>query len=98
MTNTQIIANLWNEFRNAIDTTYTTLGNLSDDHACLRDYARDISWSDDLQKLLDAETVNERQHRSNRPQIVGFSAGTAAKLILMQNAIKGAGMAKLPKS
>jgi hypothetical protein len=97
MTNTQVINNLWQEMREAINRAYAKAGN-NQDLICLRDYAENISWSDDLQKLLDTETANERQHRGTRPQVVGFSAGTAAKLILMQNVIKGARLFKLPSA
>lgn len=104
MTNTQIINNLWQEFREAINQTYRSndatcrTGGFNDDINCLRDYAEDVSWTDDLAALLGRETANERQHRSNRPQVIGFSAGTAAKLILMTNACKGAELTELPRA
>lgn len=102
MNNTQKINQLWDQMRDAIDATYKAGQGLSggalDNANVLRDYARDISWSDDLAALLGRETANERQHRSNRPSVPGFSAGSAAKLILMENVRKGAGMAELPKA
>lgn len=98
MTTTQIInQTLWNEFRESINKAYKAAKS-GEDAECLRDYAENISWSDDLQKLLDRETANERQHRSNRPSIPGFSAGTAARLIIMQNAVKGYLDPEMPKA
>lgn len=85
----------WREFRDAIDDTYASVGSLPDgsqerdDAACLRDYAENVSWSDSLARLLARETENEREHRRNRPSVPGFSAETAAKLILMIQAANG---------
>src|SRR4051812_33833466 len=99
MNNTQLINKLWKEFRNAINVTYAVGARTkNDDLQCLRDYAENISWSDDLAALLGRETANERQHRRNRPAVAGFSNETAAKLILMGNVAKGAMMAEMPKA
>ena len=108
MNTTQTINGLWQELRQAINRTYeqgsgadlrTQAGIDAQDNAgVLRDYAENISWSDDLAALLGRETANERQHRTNRPSVPGFSANTAAKLILMENVSKGAQMAELPKA
>lgn len=99
MTNTQIIRNLWQEMRDAINQTYA-LSSLdkSGDRACLRDYAENVSWSDDLQKLLHTEMANEREHRKGRPMVPGFGVGTAARLVLMTNVVKGSQMLELPRS
>lgn len=100
MTTTQIInQTLWNEFREAINRAYQTNGKgeaFTDDFGCLRDYADFMG--DALQQLLDRETANERQHRSHRPAVPGFSAGTAARLILMENARKGAELSEMPRA
>ena len=100
MTNTQVINNLWQELRQAINKTYQDRPDPenNNDADCLRDYAENISWSDDLAALLGRETANERQHRSNRLSVPGFSAQTAAKLILMDNALRGAEMTEMPKA
>lgn len=98
MTTTQIInQTLWAEFREAINKAYAD-AKIDDDQICLRDYVENISWSDDLARLLDRETENERQHRKGRPMIAGFSAGTAAKLLIMQNAVKGYLDPAMPKA
>lgn len=97
MTTSQIInQTLWNELREAINKTYEL--DKSDDSQCLRDYAENISWSDALAELVGRETANERQHRSNRPSVPGFSCGTAARLILMNNVAKGARMDSMPSA
>ena len=90
---------LWDEFREAINKAYADANKTHDeDGTCLRDYAENISWSDNLAALLGRETANERRHRTNRPSVKGFSNETAAKLILLNNAKAGAKMAELPKS
>ncbi len=96
MTTTQIIGNLWQEFREAINQTY--LKDKTDAGYALRDYAEDTGWVDDLQTLLDAEIANERQHRKGRPMVPGFGAGAAARLILMQNASGQAKKAAMPET
>lgn len=100
MTKSHVIKNLWQEMREAINKTYAQRPDPENDHDadCLRDYAEDISWSDDLAALLGRETANERQHRNNRPAVPGFAASTAAKLILMENVRKGAEMSQLPRA
>ena len=85
------IDQLWREFRTAINQAYAEANETrNEDGVCLRDYAENISWSDSLQRLLERETDNERQHRVNRPSIPGFSSITAAKLILLGQASRGA--------
>src|ERR1700676_3858466 len=84
MSTKQIVDNLWNEMREAINRAYAIADKNRDaDGTCLRDYAENISWSDSLAALLGRESANERQHRSNRPSVPGFSVDTASKLILM---------------
>jgi hypothetical protein len=93
------ITDLWADFRTAINAAYAEADKTNNqDGQCLRDYAEDISWSDDLAKMLGRETANERQHRSNRPSPKGFSVGDAAKLILMNCAASGATMAAMPRA
>lgn len=86
---------LWNEMRQAINKTYeianreAKTGDAGEGAVCLRDYAENISWNDALSGLLGRESANERQHRSNRPSVPGFSTETAAKLILMSQVCEG---------
>lgn len=95
---------LWREMREAINKTYETasknssFATQSTDATCLRDYAENISWSDDLAGLLGRESANERQHRSNRPSVPGFSVETASKLILMNNMLDGTVCAEMPSA
>jgi hypothetical protein len=103
VTTSQVInETLWREFRAAITKAYRVHANngsiFTDDFACLRDYAEDVSMVDALAELVDRETENERKHRSNRRAVPGFSSGTAARLILMENARKGAEMGKMPRA
>jgi hypothetical protein len=99
MSNKSKIDKLWNQFRESINLAYADAENEnSDDKRCLRDYAENISWSDSLNALLAREIENERQHRRNRPAVSGFSAETAAKLILMQQAKDGATALKIPNA
>ncbi|MGB8800690.1 MAG: hypothetical protein WCC97_08385 [Candidatus Acidiferrales bacterium] len=97
MNTKQKVDKLWEDFRAAINAAYAEAEkSRNDDGLCLRDYAENISWSDALRDLLARETANERQHRSNRPSVAGFSAETAAKLILMQQAGIGALQPTMP--
>jgi hypothetical protein len=99
MNTKQQVDGLWKQFREAINSAYAEADRKRDENGiCLRDYAENISWSDNLSSLLDRETANERQHRSNRPSIPGFSAETAAKLILLGQASHGAQLKQLPQS
>lgn len=99
MNTKQRIDNLWREFRYAINHAYDTADKARDDNGtCLRDYAENISWSDNLARLLGRETANERQHRQTRPSVPGFSNESAAKLIIMTQAVNGADAKSLPSS
>lgn len=101
MNTKQVVDKLWQEMREAINVTYESAPNTAsfkDDKACLRDYAENISMSDDLAGLLGRETANERQHRRNRPSVPGFSNETAAKVILMDNMREGALRADMPQA
>ena len=101
MNTKQQIDTLWQEFREAINKSYATANKIYDvdnPGTCLRDYAEDISWSDSMARLLGREAANERQHRSNRPSVPGFSVESAAKLILMQQAINGALAEDMPSA
>ena len=90
---------LWEPFRKAINEAYALAHkSRNEDGLCLRDYAEDVSWNDALIKLLQRETLNEKQHRSNRPSVPGFSAETAAKLILLNNACAGSQAKLIPSS
>lgn len=104
MTTKSEINTLWQEFRQAINTTYANGQTHSisdrpeDDATCLRDYAENISWSDDLAALLGRESAEERRHRASRPSVAGFSIETAAKLLIMENARTGAEMPEMPRA
>jgi hypothetical protein len=91
---------LWEQFRTAINKAYAEADKSHDEYGtCLRDYAENISWSDDLAGLLGRETANERQHRNNRPSVPGFSTETAAKVLIMSAANRGSKMTtRLPDS
>ena len=92
MNTKQTIDHLWAQLRNAVNQAYADSEGLS----ALHDYAEDISWTDAMSALLGRETANERRHRSNRPSVAGFSKESAAKLILMHNALEGADKDSLP--
>jgi len=96
------IDTLWFSFRTAINKAYehadylSKHGNSQEPRTALRDYAENISWSDNLSGLLGRETANERQHRTNRPSVPGFSPQSAAKLILMSQVSEGANLDAVP--
>jgi len=92
------INELWEQLRDAIDATYKQATPGAKDGNVLRDYARDISWEDNLLTLLYREKVNEKQHRSNRPTPKGFSSEDAAKLIIMNCVVRGSERKELPSS
>lgn len=96
MTTTKQVNTLWDALRDAIDQTYKSAAAGTIQANTLRDYARDISWSDDLEALLAAETANEREHRRNRPAVKDFSSETAAKLLLMHNIADGSKLTECP--
>jgi len=97
-TKTQI-STLWQQFREAVNAAYDEANKSHDqDGQCLRDYAEHISWSDHMASLLGREAANERQHRRNRPCFSGFSVDMAAKLILLDNAAKGAALSEMPRA
>ena len=89
------IARIWSQLRDIIDKTYQA--NVGEDAKPLRDYARNQSWSDDLENLLADETANERQHRSLRA-VRGFSSSDAAKLIMCGNVLRGAELTAMPSA
>jgi hypothetical protein len=91
----QRICHIWSELRDIIDQTYPA--NIVEDAKSLRDYARNQSWSDDLEKLLAEETANERQHRSLRA-VRGFSSSDAAKLIICGNVLRGSELTEMPSA
>jgi hypothetical protein len=99
----QTINQLWSEFRDAIDAAYADAqtkhfsGSAHDESSCLRDYARHISWSDAVEKLLTTETANERQHRQSRT-VRGFYSQDAAKLIICNNVLRGSELASIPSA
>jgi hypothetical protein len=81
----QAIAQLWDGFRDAIDTAYATGG----DHcSCLRDYTRNRGMIDQLTDLLAEESANERRHRRFEPKgaRIPLSVSLAAKVVLLANA------------
>lgn len=91
----QHINQLWLGLRDAIDRAYQSATN--DESKSLRDYARNISWSDDLEKLLASETTNEKQHRNTR-SVRGFSSQDAAKLIICGNVLRGSELKTIPSA
>jgi len=99
----QHINQIWEQFRDAIDAAYTEAqtqkfsGSAHDESSCLRDYARNVSWSDDVAKLLATETANERQHRHTRT-VRGFSSQDAAKLIICGNVLRGSELETIPSA
>lgn len=99
----QHIDQLWEQFRDAIDAAYADAqtkdfsGSAHDESSCLRDYARNISWSDAIERLLASETANERQHRQTRT-VRGFSSQDAAKLIICGNVLRGSELAEIPSA
>jgi len=99
----QHLNQLWEKLRDAIDAAYAESqkthfsGSAHDESSCLRDYARNVSWSDDLAKLLAIETTNERQHRQTRT-IRGFSSQDAAKLIICGNVLRGSELQTIPSA
>lgn len=97
MNTTQTINRLWEVMQDRISQAYKNAasGN-SEEGMCLRDYAENQSMHDALSALLGRETANERKHRSYRPSPRGFSAQTAAKLILMTNVDSGSMMEAMP--
>lgn len=101
MSKTQEINDLWQQFREAIDAMDAKGCGLSGDgHAlinALRDYTTESAHGK-LSALLGRETAIERQHRRNMESPRDFTAGTAAKLMLMTSASIGASMEKMPSA
>ena len=65
---TPTINQLWDEMQVFIDAAYRDGSGTNNPEPLLKDYAKDQSWTDALGRLLDAETANERRHRTGRPQ------------------------------
>jgi len=91
----QHITQIWDGLRDAVDRAYQSA--TTDETKALRDYARNISWSDDLEKLLASETTNEKQHRNAR-SVRGFSSQDAAKLIICGNVLRGSELETIPSA
>jgi len=91
----QHITQIWSGLRDAVDRAYQSA--TTDETKALRDYARNISWSDDLEKLLASETTNEKQHRNTR-SVRGFSSQDAAKLIICGNVLRGSELQTIPSA
>ena len=91
----QHITQIWDGLRDAVDRAYQSA--TTDETKALRDYARNISWSDDLEKLLASETTNEKQHRNTR-SVRGFSSQDAAKLIICGNVLRGSELETIPSA
>ncbi len=99
MNTKKTIDTLWKQFRQSINTAYAEADKARDeDRMCLRDYAENISWSDDLARLLGRECAEERQHRKGHPFVQGFSIDSAAKLLIMENVAQGAEQGKMPSA
>jgi hypothetical protein len=92
----QHISQLWQGLREVIDRAYES-HPVEEEKNALRDYAKDQSWSDDLEKLLASETANERQHRNAR-SVRGFSSQDAAKLIICNNVLRGSELEQIPSA
>lgn len=92
----QQISTLWESLRDAIDAAYSSRMKANTGADVLRDYARDQTWNDALANLLETETTNEKQHRSNRPGPKDFPAMSAAKLILCNNVAVGSQLSACP--
>lgn len=90
------ISQMWQGLREIINRTYAE-SDRDESKNALRDYAEDISWSDDLEKLLSEETHNEKQHRGQR-SMRGFSTQDAAKLILCTNVLRGSELSTMPSA
>ena len=92
---------MWRGLRDIINAAYASdksiANSKSDEIAALRDYAENISWHDDLEKLLREETANEKQHRGTRA-VRGFSSQDAAKLVLCGNVLQGARLKQIPSA
>jgi hypothetical protein len=91
---------LWEQFQFSITKAYME-GSKQYDHPAnaLRDHARNIGYQDALGRLLGRETAHERRHRSNRPSDAipsAFHLGTAAKLLIMENARMGTEVKDMP--
>ena len=103
ITTHQHINQLWEQLRDTIDAAYAEAqthkfsGSAHDESSCLRDYARNISWSDAAEKLVTTETINERQHRQSR-SVRGFSSQDAAKLIVCNNVLRGSELRAIPSA
>ena len=88
---TKQIEKLWNQYRELINTAYQLCKDprTNPDTFPLRDYT-ECAYCDDLHKLLETETANERQHRRGAPRFAAtISAYTAAKLLLMNQSANG---------
>lgn len=105
MNKSKQIQALWEQFQQAIDTTYqewkTNHDRQHDDpRGLLDDYATNQTTSDDLGNLVVTETKTERQHRTARPYSPSnkflVSATDAAKLLLMGNAADGSEAQQMP--
>lgn len=91
------INKLWQQLEDTIELVCKATDD--DNTRALYDY-RPNSGHGDLQKLVLAETVNEKRHRRGAP--AGFTAPisceTAAKLLLMQNMADGAFKTEIPSA
>lgn len=78
-----VIDRLWEQLRDTIDRAY------ADGVSDLRDFARNVSWTDRLEALLAREEQHERNHRKGRPESMAgqgwrLSTARAAKCILLR--------------
>lgn len=106
MSKQQDIKKLWDEFEDSILACYLKAQSdakereewINDNRDCLRDYARDIGWTDSLAKLVGKEMAHERRHRGSNhlPIPAWFTVSIAAKVLLMENAMRGAELEFMP--
>lgn len=91
---------LWIDFRAAIDTAYRA-GDHNAPTAVLRDYVRNMSWSDKLETLLTQEAADEREHQRSGRRLVGDigkrpAVAHLSRLMVLHAAGQGAARPDMP--
>lgn len=103
-----LIEKLTAQVRDAIDASYYTgepnRANGSkptrdtDDARAIRDYVRNMSWSDKFDDLIDREAAHERRHRKGAP--AGFrypiSVKQSASIIVLHQFGNGSALEAMP--
>lgn len=101
------VDNLIAQVRAAIDATYDTgkrhpngarITHDTDDARAIRDYVRNMSWSDKFDDLIDREAAHERRHRKGAP--AGFrypiSVKQSASIIVLHQFGNGSALEAMP--